>query len=61
MKKHLTWPLAAVLIAYGGMATAIAIWAPEDVRSSLLATDGLVAAIILYYVRSPRDRRGGES
>lgn len=57
--KKITWPVAAVLIAFAVCATLTAIFAPADSVAALLSGEGLVATLIAAYLRSPRDVIGG--
>lgn len=53
LSKALTPALAAVIIAFIAAFTAIAFWAPPDVREWLFGATGIVWTVTAYLMRSP--------
>jgi hypothetical protein len=55
LKSYITWPIVAVVAVVAASMVAIVLLAPPDVREWLIGANGIVAAIITYYMRSPRE------
>lgn len=47
------WPLTVLAVAGLGSFTAIALWAPEDMRTAILGAHGLVFTIVAGLMPSP--------
>jgi hypothetical protein len=55
LKAYITWPIVALASVALAAMVAIVLLAPADVREWLLGANGLLAMVIAYYMRSPRE------
>jgi hypothetical protein len=53
---HLSWPFVALVAIGAAVFIVVALWAPPDVKQWILGPTGLLAAIVGYYLESPRSR-----
>lgn len=58
---RITWPLVALLVAFGLFFTLVAVFAPPAVHEQLFNAGGVVTTIVAWLLRSPVDVRNAST